>query len=61
MSPTLGWGVIGIGDIVRSTMAPAMVVEPECDLVAGVSRDQGRAEEAAALASRAGDLVRLES
>lgn len=48
MSPTLGWGVIGIGDIVRSTMAPAMVVEPECDLVAGVSRDQGRADAFAA-------------
>jgi 1,5-anhydro-D-fructose reductase (1,5-anhydro-D-mannitol-forming) len=41
----LGWGVIGIGNIVRSTVAPAMVAEPECDLVAGVSRDQGRAED----------------
>jgi 1,5-anhydro-D-fructose reductase (1,5-anhydro-D-mannitol-forming) len=41
----LGWGVIGIGNIVRSTMAPAMVAEPGCDLVAGVSRDQGRADE----------------
>jgi len=40
----LGWGVIGIGNIVQGTMAPAMVAEPECDLVAGVSRDQGRAE-----------------
>ncbi|MEX1125514.1 MAG: Gfo/Idh/MocA family oxidoreductase [Acidimicrobiia bacterium] len=40
----LGWGVIGIGSIVQSTMAPAMVEEPECDLVAGVSRDQGRAD-----------------
>jgi 1,5-anhydro-D-fructose reductase (1,5-anhydro-D-mannitol-forming) len=40
----LGWGVIGIGNIVRSTMAPAMVAEPECDLVAGVSRGQGRAD-----------------
>jgi 1,5-anhydro-D-fructose reductase (1,5-anhydro-D-mannitol-forming) len=44
----LGWGVIGIGDIVRTTMAPAMVAEPECDLVAGVSRDQGRADAFAA-------------
>ena len=26
-------------------MAPAMVAEPACDLVAGVSRDQGRADE----------------
>lgn len=41
---TLGWGVIGIGNIVEGTMAPAMVEEPECDLVAGVSRDQGRAD-----------------
>ncbi len=41
----LGWGIVGIGNIVRSTMAPAMVVEPECDLVAAVSRDQGRADE----------------
>ncbi|HSJ84983.1 MAG TPA: Gfo/Idh/MocA family oxidoreductase [Acidimicrobiia bacterium] len=40
----LGWGVIGIGNIVRSTMAPAMVAEPGCDLVAAVSRDQGRAD-----------------
>lgn len=43
--PVLGWGVIGIGNIVRSTVAPAMVAEPECDLVAGVSRDQGRADD----------------
>jgi 1,5-anhydro-D-fructose reductase (1,5-anhydro-D-mannitol-forming) len=48
MTPALGWGVIGIGDIVRSTMAPAMVAEPECDLVAGVSRDQERARTFAA-------------
>jgi len=41
---TVGWGVIGIGNIVRSTIAPAMVTEPECDLVAGVSRDHSRAE-----------------
>ena len=43
-SNTLGWGIIGIGSIVRSTMAPAMMVEPACDLVAAVSRDQGRAD-----------------
>ena len=41
---TVGWGVIGIGNIVRSTIAPAMVAEPECDLVAGVSREHSRAE-----------------
>lgn len=40
----LGWGVIGIGNIVQGTIAPAMVAEPECDLVAAVSRDQGRAD-----------------
>jgi 1,5-anhydro-D-fructose reductase (1,5-anhydro-D-mannitol-forming) len=44
LEQVLGWGIIGIGNIVRSTMAPAMVAEPECDLVAGVSRDQGRAD-----------------
>ena len=42
---SLRWGVIGIGNIVRTTMAPAMVAEPACDLVAAVSRDQGRADE----------------
>ena len=42
---TLGWGIIGIGNIVRTTMAPAMMAERACDLVAAVSRDQGRADE----------------
>jgi 1,5-anhydro-D-fructose reductase (1,5-anhydro-D-mannitol-forming) len=41
---TLRWGVIGLGRIVKTTIAPAMVAEPECELVAGVSRDQGRAD-----------------
>jgi len=41
----LGWGVIGIGSIVQGTVAPAMVEEPECDVVAAVSRDQGRADD----------------
>jgi 1,5-anhydro-D-fructose reductase (1,5-anhydro-D-mannitol-forming) len=41
----LGWGVIGIGNIVNSTIAPAMVAEPACDLVAAVSRDRGRADD----------------
>lgn len=45
---TLGWGVIGLGNIVDTTIAPAMVDEPTCDLVAGVSRDQGRADAFAA-------------
>jgi len=44
----LGWGVIGIGDIVQSTIAPAMVAEPECNLVAAVSREQDRAHAFAA-------------
>lgn len=44
----LGWGVIGIGNIVRTTMAPAMVAEAECELVAAVSRDQARADAFAA-------------
>ena len=44
----LGWGIIGIGNIVQSTIAPAMVDEPECDLVAAVSRDEGRAADFAA-------------
>ncbi len=41
---SLGWGIIGPGNIVRTTMAPALVAEPECELVAVVSRDQGRAD-----------------
>ena len=41
----LGWGVIGIGSIVQTTIAPAMVAEPQCDLVAATSRDQGRADQ----------------
>lgn len=44
----LGWGVVGTGRIVEGTMAPAMVAEPECELVAAVSRDQGRADAFAA-------------
>ncbi len=41
---TLGWGVVGIGNIVNTTIAPALVAEPHCALVAGVSRDRGRAD-----------------
>jgi 1,5-anhydro-D-fructose reductase (1,5-anhydro-D-mannitol-forming) len=40
----LRFGVIGIGDIVTGTIAPAMVADSQCELVAAVSRDQGRAE-----------------
>lgn len=41
----LGWGVIGIGRIVKTRMVPGIVAEPHCRIVAGVSRDQGRAEQ----------------
>ena len=44
MSGPLRFGVIGIGDIVTGTIAPAMVADPQCELVAAVSRDLGRAE-----------------
>jgi 1,5-anhydro-D-fructose reductase (1,5-anhydro-D-mannitol-forming) len=40
----LRFGVVGIGRIVQGTMAPAMVAEEQCELVAAVSRDRGRAE-----------------
>jgi 1,5-anhydro-D-fructose reductase (1,5-anhydro-D-mannitol-forming) len=45
------FGVVGIGEYVTSTTAPAMVADPACELVAVVSRDQGRAD---AFASRFG-------
>jgi 1,5-anhydro-D-fructose reductase (1,5-anhydro-D-mannitol-forming) len=41
---TLGFGVIGIGDIVNGTIAPAILADPKSSLVAAVSRDQGRAD-----------------
>jgi 1,5-anhydro-D-fructose reductase (1,5-anhydro-D-mannitol-forming) len=44
MSRKLRWGIIGIGNIVQGTMAPAILAEPDMELVAAVSRDQGRAE-----------------
>jgi 1,5-anhydro-D-fructose reductase (1,5-anhydro-D-mannitol-forming) len=44
----LGWGVIGIGSIVNGTIAPAMVAESSCELVAGVSRSRDRADAFAA-------------
>ncbi|MFT7475638.1 MAG: 1,5-anhydro-D-fructose reductase (1,5-anhydro-D-mannitol-forming) [Verrucomicrobiales bacterium] len=40
----LGFGVIGIGDIVKGTIAPAILADPRSSLVAAVSRDQGRAD-----------------
>lgn len=44
----LRWGIIGIGEIVKGTMAPAMIADPDCELVAAVSRDQSRADAFAA-------------
>ena len=43
-SARLRFGVIGIGNIVQGTIAPAIVAEAGCELVAAVSRDQGRAD-----------------
>jgi 1,5-anhydro-D-fructose reductase (1,5-anhydro-D-mannitol-forming) len=40
----LGWGVVGIGRIVLTRVAPAIVDDDACELIAGVSRDRGRAE-----------------
>lgn len=40
----LGYGVIGIGDIVKGIIAPAILADPASALVAAVSRDQGRAD-----------------
>lgn len=44
MTGPLRFGVIGIGDIVTGTMAPAILSDPNASLVAAVSRDQGRAD-----------------
>jgi 1,5-anhydro-D-fructose reductase (1,5-anhydro-D-mannitol-forming) len=41
---TLRWGIIGPGDIANSSMAPAINADPNSELVAVVSRDQGRAD-----------------
>lgn len=41
----LGWGVVGIGRIVLTRVAPAIAADPQCELVAGVSRDEGRADD----------------
>lgn len=42
-SGVLKWGVIGLGDFLRGTIAPAMKAEPHCVLVAAVSRNTQRA------------------
>ncbi|MGI9605763.1 MAG: Gfo/Idh/MocA family protein, partial [Acidimicrobiales bacterium] len=40
----LGFGIIGIGDIVDTTIAPSILAEPNAALVAAVSRDHARAD-----------------
>jgi 1,5-anhydro-D-fructose reductase (1,5-anhydro-D-mannitol-forming) len=44
-SQALGWGIIGLGRIAGSQIAPAIAASPSSTLVSVVSRDQGRAEE----------------
>ncbi|MGI8563161.1 MAG: Gfo/Idh/MocA family protein [Candidatus Dormibacter sp.] len=41
---TIGWGIIGIGRIADSAMAPAITGDANSRLEAVVSRDEGRAE-----------------
>ncbi|HUZ88850.1 MAG TPA: Gfo/Idh/MocA family oxidoreductase [Candidatus Acidoferrales bacterium] len=41
---TLGWGIIGPGGIAGRSIAPGIGADPNSQLVAVVSRDQGRAE-----------------
>ena len=41
---TLGWGIIGIGHIADTQMAPAIDADPNSKLVSVVSRDRGRAD-----------------
>jgi 1,5-anhydro-D-fructose reductase (1,5-anhydro-D-mannitol-forming) len=44
-SQTLGWGIIGLGRIAGTEIAPAITASASGALVSVVSRDQGRAEE----------------
>lgn len=44
MSGPLRWGLIGIGDIVTTTIAPAMEALENCEIVAVTSREQTRAD-----------------
>jgi 1,5-anhydro-D-fructose reductase (1,5-anhydro-D-mannitol-forming) len=41
---TLRWGIVGPGNIASSALAPAIGRDPSSELVAVVSRDQGRAD-----------------
>lgn len=40
---TLGWGIVGIGRVADTWMAPAIAADPNSHLAAVTSRDQGRA------------------
>ncbi len=44
-SQALGWGIVGLGRIAGSQIAPAIAASENSVLVSVVSRDQGRAEE----------------
>jgi 1,5-anhydro-D-fructose reductase (1,5-anhydro-D-mannitol-forming) len=44
-SQTLGWGIVGLGNIASGQIAPAIAACRNCTLAAVTSRDQGRAEE----------------
>lgn len=44
-SQVLGWGIVGLGRIAGSQIAPAIAASGNSALVCVVSRDQGRAEE----------------
>ena len=44
-SQALGWGIVGLGRVAGSQIAPAITTSVDSRLVCVVSRDQGRAEE----------------
>lgn len=44
-SQTLGWGIVGLGRIASTQIAPAITASDRSTLVSVVSRDQGRASE----------------
>jgi 1,5-anhydro-D-fructose reductase (1,5-anhydro-D-mannitol-forming) len=44
-SKTLGWGIVGLGRIASSAIAPAITASANGTLISVVSRDQGRAEQ----------------
>jgi 1,5-anhydro-D-fructose reductase (1,5-anhydro-D-mannitol-forming) len=48
VSRRLGWGIVGLGNIARGTIAPILATEPDCAIAAVTSRDQGRADAFAA-------------